>query len=98
MNKISSDLFNKIKKEMKIIKDVDYGRIGFLKFNNSENNLYDECTKWFLLGRRGSFRNHKIEKIGRFFGVWPIDIGEGYIEFSVDKFEEESWKDWFILN
>lgn len=69
--------------------------VGTVKFYENELHLYRECISWSEKIIDGDF--DKIN-IGRFSGISPIDFNHSEVNFSIDKYEQESWKDWFIID
>jgi len=56
-----------------------------------------ECFKW-LDYNTVTLQNHKID-IGKFNGLYPIEIGSNFIIFSCDNAVcKQSWEDWFMVD
>ena len=103
--KLSHELKNKIKMDMGVsmetpVQTVEYAGhsvalpcntiiTGILYFDHHEKHLLRECIDWVT-------KYDMPLDIGRFKGLLPMQMNESEIKFSIDYYEEESWKDWFI--
>lgn len=102
-NDVSLELRNKIRKELTIVDNIymrcHSNHIGFLNFNFPEDELlYQECLIWKKLITKASEISsdcYMLERVGRYYGVRPHGIGTYHVEFEVEYYEQESWRDWF---
>lgn len=92
---INSSLKNKINQYLQ-----DDGMLKLNRYNNVES--YNECKKWFNFIKyynKGILKAEEYKlNVGRWYGIFPIYIGDDHIKFSIDYYESSSWKDWFIIN
>ena len=61
--------------------------------------LYKECIRWSKLIMDNYSSKMKVD-IGRFKGLFPIEIGvDSIVTFTADEFDDdnENWKDWFVM-
>lgn len=110
-NDVSLELRNKIRTYMVIYEDVYGGSVhGILQLDETDIELIQECLQWreiIMTYYKTSYGAYKMSKIGRFYGVRPIEVktincdSDGKIDvqitFEVDHYEEESWRDWFEI-
>jgi hypothetical protein len=110
-NDVSLALRNKIRRDLEIYTDgygSPYNFIALLKFNENETELFQECLKWremISVYYKASCDAYKMEKIGRFHGVRPIEAVEinhlngkylrMIMKFEVESYDKLSWIDWF---
>jgi hypothetical protein len=100
---VSEKLREKIKLNL-IIDDTTcwkYGNdhVAHLIFDDNEDDIMNECSNWVKTIRTDqpkSLNYLKVDRIGRFKGIRPIDYGKKVFVFQVEEYEKESWKDWFI--
>lgn len=104
MIQISTCLRNKIQKDLKVIFKAHIECLftlyrSELDFKDNEIDLYKECIKWYKYIETYINTSHNEFKIdcGRFKGIHPAYIEPNKIIFCVTDYEEESWKDWFIM-
>lgn len=102
-NDVSLELRNKIRRDMKVLKEIqmgnmDYDYTGVLLFNNEEGDLYNECRIWKKIIDTyfsTSYNCYKLSRVGRFKGVRPRKIHLQSISFQVTSYGEPTWEDWF---
>lgn len=97
---VSLGLRNKIRREMVVTEDLYGGDArGILEFHEDEKELFDECCLWLKVINsyfKTSYHCYKITKVGRFRGIRPVQtMGVNKIQFDIDEYDPESWKDWF---
>lgn len=104
---ISKELIDKIRVHMILVIDsltLHYSKpackYGILKFEKDEEEIFKEAVEWFKVIRcdfPGAGNYLKINKIGRFYGICPrsFSLSGRQVTFCVDRYDEESWRDWF---
>ena len=102
-NDVTLELRNKIRRELDILEDYiteNGNSIARLKFTKEDIHLIEECKEWLNVIKRifrCSYDAYRLENVGRFKGVKPIDVTDDDVLFSVVSHSEPSWKDWFDL-
>lgn len=99
---VSLELRNKIRRDMIIQPSATMPQVNFLGFLNftfpEQDKLYVECKEWkSIIDKyfKTSYGCYMLEKVGRFYGVRPFRICLYHVEFEVESWRDESWKDWF---
>ena len=98
--RVSSELRDKIAKDLQHALDEEGGDIGIMFFKPGEMHLHRECIAWretINLYFLSSCHGGALKKFLNYNYIRPEKISYSAVEFSFEMNWNMSWKDWFIV-